>query len=81
LRLPRNLSGAQLVRLLARYGYEQSRQTGSHIRLTSTIMGSTHHITVPAHRRLKIGTLASIVSDVARYVEKDREAVAAELFG
>lgn len=37
-------------------GYERVRQDGSHIRLSTTINGM-HHITVPAHKPLKTGTL------------------------
>ncbi|KXW59231.1 hypothetical protein FEMY_02900 [Ferrovum myxofaciens] len=44
MRLPRDLSGADLVKRLGRYGYSVTRQTGSHMRLTSTIRGE-HHIT------------------------------------
>lgn len=36
MRLPRNLGGDDLIALLQRYGYEVTRQTGSHIRLTTT---------------------------------------------
>jgi len=80
LRLPRDLSGAELAHLLRRYGYEISRQTGSHLRLTSTVKGTEHHVTIPAHKDLKLGTLGSILSEVAEYLKKDREKVAEELF-
>lgn len=81
MKLPRDLSGEQLARLLRRYGYEATRQTGSHIRLTSTIKGSEHHVTVPAHKMLKVGTLSTIITDVARYLEQERAELAEELFG
>ncbi len=80
MRLPRDLSGAELARLLRRYGYKVSRQTGSHLRLTSTMMGTEHHLTVPAHKDLRLGTLGSILSSVADYLKKDRENLAEELF-
>jgi len=35
MKLPRDLSGEALARLLRRYGYEVTRQAGSHIRLTT----------------------------------------------
>ncbi len=44
-------------------------------------MGTEHHVTVPAHRELRIGTLGGILSDVASYLEKDRATLAAELWG
>jgi predicted RNA binding protein YcfA (HicA-like mRNA interferase family) len=80
LRLPRDLSGQQLARLLRQYGYEVTRQTGSHLRLTSKIRGTEHHITIPAHNPLKIGTLSAVLTEVASYLEMDRSALANELF-
>lgn len=81
MRLPRDLSGAELARSLRRYGYEVSRQTGSHLRLTSTIKGTEHHVTIPAHKDLKLGTLGSILNAVADYLKKDPENLSDELFG
>jgi predicted RNA binding protein YcfA (HicA-like mRNA interferase family) len=80
LRLPRDLSGLELARLLRRYGYEVSRQTGSHLRLTSTMKGTEHHVTIPAHKDLKVGTLGSILSEVADYLKEDRDNLEKELF-
>jgi predicted RNA binding protein YcfA (HicA-like mRNA interferase family) len=51
-RLPRNVSGADLVRLLEGFGYVASRQKGSHLRLTSQA-GGEHHVTVPSHAALR----------------------------
>jgi predicted RNA binding protein YcfA (HicA-like mRNA interferase family) len=69
LKLPRDLS-LEFAKLLRRYGYEIERQKGSHLRLTSNALGSQHHITVPAHKPLKLGTLAGIVSS---YWELERK--------
>ncbi len=60
MKLPRNLSGFDLVKRLKVLGYEVSHQTGSHIRLTTQENGE-HHVTIPAHKPLKIGTLNSIL--------------------
>jgi predicted RNA binding protein YcfA (HicA-like mRNA interferase family) len=81
LKLPRDLPGEQLASLLRRHGYEITRQTGSHLRLTSTAKGSEHHITIPRHKELKVGTLNAILSDVAGYLEMDREELAEDLLG
>ncbi len=64
MRLPRDLTGAQLVRALGKLGYMSTRQTGSHVRLTCE-SPTQHHITVPLHDPLRIGTLAAILSAVA----------------
>ena len=43
MRLPRDLSGRDLVKALARLGYEVDLQTGSHIRLTTHRRGEHAH--------------------------------------
>jgi predicted RNA binding protein YcfA (HicA-like mRNA interferase family) len=78
-KLPRDLSGQELVKALERLGYEVSRQTGSHIRLTTQRNGE-HHITVPAHDPIKIGTLNAILRDVADHADLSREELLEELF-
>lgn len=80
MRLPRDLSGRDLIRLLKRYGYEATRQVGSHIRLQSTNRGRIHRITIPDHDNLRIGTLNSILSDVADYLSVDRAKFVQDLF-
>lgn len=79
MKLPRELSGEELAKLLAKYGYQITRQTGSHIRLTTTEKGK-HHITIPAHKYLKIGTLSSILSDIADHFKIDKGDLIKELF-
>lgn len=80
MRLPRDLSGEDLARALRRYGYEVTRQTGSHLRLTSKRKGTEHHVTIPAHHRLKIGTLSQILGDIAAYLDLTREQLLQDLF-
>ena len=80
MKLPRDITGTQLARALGRYGYAVTRQTGSHLRLTSTYKGTEHHITIPGHDSLKIGTLSAILRDVAAYLEMDRAALLETLF-
>jgi predicted RNA binding protein YcfA (HicA-like mRNA interferase family) len=80
LKLPRDLSGDELARLLRRYGYEITRQTGSHLRLTSKFKAAEHHLTVPRHSSLKVGTLAGILADVAEYLVMERAMLAEALF-
>jgi len=81
LKLRRDLSGAELASALHRYGYEIVRQTGSHMRLTSTIKRTEHHITIPRHKRLTVGTLGAILADVTDYLDISREKLGEDLFG
>lgn len=80
MKLPRDLSGAELASLVRRLGYETTRQTGSHVRLTSTAKGIEHHISVPLHRSLRVGTLSGILTDIASHLEVSKEEVATRLF-
>lgn len=79
-RLPRDLDGVTLARALKRFGYRITRQSGSHIRLTTERDGQ-HHITIPAHSPLRVGTLAAILADVSGHVGLEREALLDALFG
>lgn len=47
MRLPRQLSGDELIAALANLGYSPTRQRGSHVRLSTDLNGK-HDITVPA---------------------------------
>ena len=80
MKLPRDLSGPRLAQLLRRHGYEITRQTGSHLRLSSTLKGTEHHITIPSHDALRVGTLSAILADVAAYLEIDRADLVRDLF-
>lgn len=79
-RLPRDLSGDELVRALAKLGYSVTRQTGSHMRLTTADAGE-HHITIPRHDPLRVGTLAGILAEVALHFDTTRDALVERLFG
>ena len=79
MRLPRDLSGSELAAALERLGYVVTRQTGSHMRLTTQRDGQ-HHVTVPAHDRLRLGTLSGILADVASHLRLSREELLNKLF-
>lgn len=80
MKLPRDLSGKDVAQALKIFGYQVTRQTGSHMRLTTQERGE-HHITIPAHDPLRVGTLAAILTTVAEHFELSRDEVATRLFG
>ena len=53
MKLPRDISGKDLIKALSCLDYQVTRQTGSHIRLTTQLNGK-HSITVPVHDPIKI---------------------------
>ena len=64
MKTPRDLTGLELARALKALGYSITRQNGSHIRVT-TLENGEHHEVVPNHSPIKIGTLRSILRNVA----------------
>jgi predicted RNA binding protein YcfA (HicA-like mRNA interferase family) len=66
MKTPRDLSGAELAKGLRKLGYVTTRQTGSHLRVT-TQEGGEHHEVIPNHSPIKIGTLKSILRNVAAH--------------
>ena len=79
MRIPRDVDGDRLASLLPAFDYEATRQTGSHVRLTTNRMGE-HHLTIPLHRPLKVGTLSAVVTDVAEHMGITKEQVLQRLF-
>jgi predicted RNA binding protein YcfA (HicA-like mRNA interferase family) len=79
MRLPRDLSGLELAKLLRDMGYEVTRQTGSHMRLT-TVQEGQHHI-IPKANPLRVGTLSGILGEVAEHFKLSSDELAERLFG
>ena len=71
MKLPRDVSGGELAKALRALGYDVTRQTGSHLRPT-TLAGGEHHVSIPRHDPLRVGTLAAILDDMAAHFEISR---------
>ena len=67
-RLPRGLSGNEVVRALERAGFYFKRQKGSHIVLRRD--DPFAQVVVPAHRSIDTGTLAAILDGAGLTVEQ-----------
>jgi predicted RNA binding protein YcfA (HicA-like mRNA interferase family) len=68
-----------LVKALTRLGYQATRQSGSHLRVSTEVNGE-HHVTVPNHDPLRMGTLSAILSAVAAHHGMTRDALLQHLF-
>jgi len=65
MKLPRDLSGAELIKLLCKHqGYRRVNQEGSHV-ILETDSPRHHRLAVPDHNPLRIGTLNAILRTVA----------------
>ena len=75
MKLPRDLSGHDLVKALGRkWGYQQVHQVGSHI-ILQTAEPTAHRIAIPAHHVLRVGTLNGILRSVAEHKGVTREEI------
>ena len=72
MKLPRDIDATTLKQMLLPLGYTVTRQTGSHLRLTTQNQGQ-HHITIPNHSPIKVGTLNSILRDIAEHLGVSRD--------
>jgi len=79
MKTPRSVSGKKLIKALKPLGYEVTRQTGSHIRLTTELNGK-HHVTIPNHDPIRVGTFAAIITDIANHFSKSKQELIEELF-
>ena len=73
MKLPRDLSGAELIKLLCKhFGYRRVNQEGSHV-ILETSEPRQHRISIPDHASLRIGTLNAILRVIAtvKGVEKE----------
>lgn len=72
-KVPRDVSGKDLIKVLSKYGYEVVRQSGSHIRLSIKLNDGVKNITIPNHDPIKLGTLMAIVNDVSEQLKINKE--------
>ena len=79
MKLPRDISGKDLIKALTCLNYSVTRQTGSHVRL-STQRDGEHNITIPAHDPIKIGTLNAILKGVGEHHSLSRNELIKLLF-
>ncbi|MEO6196364.1 MAG: type II toxin-antitoxin system HicA family toxin [Thermoanaerobaculia bacterium] len=57
----RVISGREACRVLARHGFAEIRQRGSHIAMQKRTQTSTITVSIPDHSELRLGTLQSII--------------------
>lgn len=68
-KLPR-ISSREVIRSLEPLGFEQVRQTGSHVVMKKETEEGKIGCVVPVHRELKVGTLSGILKQAQVTVEE-----------
>ena len=67
-KLPTDLSGQELIRILLRLGFVFQRQRGSHVILRRE--SPFARVSVPDHKALRVGTLRTILREAGISVEQ-----------
>ena len=65
MKLPRDVHGSDAVKALRRLGFEERRQTGSHVILRK----ESRTVVVPMHKPIKPGTLKGLIEQAGVTVE------------
>ena len=73
MKVPRDLSGAELVKALGRkWAYRQVNQEGSHI-ILETEIPAHQRLSIPNHNPIRVGTLNAIIRVIAQHKRVDRQ--------
>lgn len=80
MKLPRDISAKNLIKELKKIGYEETRQIGSHIRLSISLNDKFFHITIPNHNPIKIGTLNNILKEISCQLSIPKDELIKKLF-
>lgn len=80
MKTPRDLNGTELVKKLKSFGYLIYHQTGSHIIIRTQDNGE-HTLSIPNHKPLKVGTLDSVLGEVAEHFGLSKRDVIQQVLG
>jgi len=65
----KRLSGDEVIKIFASFGFGIVAQRGSHVKLRRVLPdGVKQTLTIPAHKELDIGTLKAIHRQALRYI-------------
>jgi predicted RNA binding protein YcfA (HicA-like mRNA interferase family) len=69
----RRLSGAEIIKILAQFGFGPLTQRGSHVKMRRVRPdGSKETLTVPNHRELDTGTARAILRQASQFIPEDQ---------
>jgi len=80
MKLPRDIDAKNLIKALIKLGYQETRQVGSHIRLSIKVNDNQFHITIPNHSSIKIGTLNNILKEISLQLSFTKDELIKKLF-
>jgi predicted RNA binding protein YcfA (HicA-like mRNA interferase family) len=67
----KRLSGAEVVEILAIFGFLIHSQKGSHIKLRRTGEAGNETLIVPSHKQLDTGTCRAVLRQASQYIPEE----------
>ena len=67
----RRLAGRDVLSILRGFGFQESSQRGSHVKLVREVEGARQVLTVPLHTELDPGTLRAIFRQAGRFITEE----------
>jgi len=67
----RRLSGKQVISILEQFGFSETSQRGSHVKISRHSGDSRQILVIPLHIELDRGTLKAIVRQACRYISEE----------
>ena len=64
----KTLSGKDLVKIFASFGFELVKQKGSHMKLRRVILGHNETLIIENHKIIPVGTLKSVFNQASKYI-------------
>jgi len=64
----RVFGGFEVVEILAKFGFQEVSQRGSHVKLRRILQGQRQTLHLPMHRELRPGTLRSVYQQALVYI-------------
>jgi predicted RNA binding protein YcfA (HicA-like mRNA interferase family) len=65
------LSGKDVVKILATFGFKIKNQKGSHVKLSRIINNNEQILTIPFHKEIDKGTAKAIFRQTLRYIPEN----------
>ncbi|OGU58580.1 MAG: hypothetical protein A2X64_04985 [Ignavibacteria bacterium GWF2_33_9] len=66
----KTLSGSDIIKILAIFGFTIKSQKGSHVKLSRTDGNIEQILTIPHHKELDKGTLKAIFRQASRFISE-----------
>ena len=66
------LSGKEVLKIFASFGFQEIYRKGSHVKLRRVVDGQKQTLTLPDHKNLNKGLLKALINQASEYISRDK---------